>query len=273
MIQLVLLRNLPTRTFALLLVIVCVGTALLGIGVAAHAATGELTPTRITSKDLPAGTGSMSAAQCAACHVTEPVLSHPVGIKPSMHTPVALPLENGQMTCTTCHLDSIAQHAAKNGPLLRANAGAAFCAQCHADTALSAAAQHPLATTRAHGTWLKGGPATTPTLSATESVKSCLACHDGTIASDAFGRLNWNRALADPSSINGSNHPVAIPFPQHTAPHSELKLRPPSMLDHRVTLVGGQVACISCHSLYSSQPKLLVMRNDGSALCLSCHAN
>jgi predicted CXXCH cytochrome family protein len=274
MIQFVGLKNLPRHVGFAAVVLACIHAVLLGIGVAAGAATSELTPTRYPARAMPAGNGAMTAAQCAACHVTEPVLSHPVGTK-ATHVADGFPLENGQITCTTCHLDSVAQHAARNGAMLRGTArGAAFCAACHTDSTMSLQSQHPLAIARAHGGWQSGGPApAAASTAAADSVKSCLACHDGTIASDAFGRMNWNLARTNPAAINGSNHPVAMAYPKDGFARPDVRLRPAATLDHRVRLIGDQVACTSCHSLYSAQPKLLVMRNDGSALCFSCHAN
>jgi predicted CXXCH cytochrome family protein len=42
-------------------------------------------------------------------------------------------------------------------------------------------------------------------------------------------------------------------------------------LDQRIRLFDKAVGCGSCHSVYSKNAQLLVMSNDKSRLCLSCH--
>ena len=37
-------------------------------------------------------------------------MSHPINKIPSMSLPAALPLENGRLSCTTCHLNSFDTH-------------------------------------------------------------------------------------------------------------------------------------------------------------------
>jgi len=46
---------------------------------------------------------------------------------------------------------------------------------------------------------------------------------------------------------------------------------PRELLDDRIRLPGGEVSCRSCHSLYSPHEGHLVIPNDRSRLCLSCH--
>jgi hypothetical protein len=215
----------------------------------------------------------ITAAQCAACHVPEKVLSHPVGMQPSMPVPAALPLVNGTVACTTCHLDSFTAHAAATAdhPLLRGDAspGASFCNQCHTAADLTAHGQHPRAMAQAHFGWLKSGFPGTPTqakLLAGDGVYTCLSCHDGTIASDQYGGLGGSS-----SGKTRTSHAVAVNYQAAQTHGTTANLLPATMVDHRVLLPNGQVTCLSCHSLFSREAGLLVVRNDHSLLCSSCH--
>lgn len=96
--------------------------------------------------------------------------------------------------------------------------------------------------------------------------RECMSCHDGTVASDA-GR---HAASAAPDFETLREHPVGVEY-RPGRPASDTRLKPTERLDPRVRLFDGQVGCGSCHSIYSSQRKLLVKNNIRSELCLSCH--
>lgn len=89
----------------------------------------------------------------------------------------------------------------------------------------------------------------------------CIACHDGTVA----------KAV--------SSCTVKCDF---RSPHAILKEYPPrgreaqfvplqTLAGKGIRLVNGQVTCVSCHDLRNQASRHLVVPNDGSALCLSCH--
>jgi predicted CXXCH cytochrome family protein len=198
----------------------------------------------------PAHAAAPSGDGCTACHAAEPGLGHPVNVAPSMVVPAGLPLATGRVTCLTCH-DPAALD--RGGAALRSPpAAAGLCAACH----------DPLGTGRdqMHAT---SGRAHDGSDSA-----ACLACHDGSVAADVGYRLgppagppSWDRLA--------TRHPIGVPqrprYPGDT-------LRSPASLDRRIRLFDGKVECGSCHSVYAGTPGLLVMPNDGSRLCLACHA-
>ena len=216
--------------------------------------------------DMMAGmSGQMTGAQCMRCHEMEEGFSHPSNVVPSMTVPDSMPLENNQVTCITCHLNTTTDHAAmrtsgaKTSLLRPAKAfdTGSFCFNCHTDASLSRKSMHPLGTERAHLMW-RGGK-TTDTLGLNDGSRSCMSCHDGTVAQDA----------------TRNNHPVAVPY--RSAPmvggvkSREMSFRAPSNLNYRIRIFNGQVGCESCHSPYASNAKLLVMSNESSKLCMSCH--
>jgi predicted CXXCH cytochrome family protein len=230
----------------------------------------------------PAG-ATMTSAQCAGCHVVDPAMSHPTAKIPSMTVPAALPLDRSRMSCTTCHLDSFEEHGhtAENPALLR-NPGPQFCTQCHSSAEPTRQAQHPFALGKAHLVYpaIPGFRSKPKTVDDPDhdGVRSCLSCHDGTLASDAY--LNVLNAptffvstanVTAPRAIAGKDHPVGMTYPS-VARTGDRALRPAPALDSRIRLTNNQVTCNSCHSLYTSERNLLSMSNRESALCTSCHS-
>lgn len=71
-------------------------------------------------------------------------------------------------------------------------------------------------------------------------------------------------------SMTSGSHPVDIPY-RLTNHFADGPLTPRFSLDTRVRLFDSNITCASCHSPYATQPALLVMSNQGSRLCLSCH--
>ena len=213
----------------------------------------------------------ITSAQCAACHQTVAGLTHPVQVRPTMTVPATLPLEGGQVTCTTCHQDTYGAHAQAGGPLLRLSAtGQSFCIQCHTQTSITRQARHPAATSQAHLLWPKDAAARAPASSPPpdDGLTTCLACHDGVIAPDAFASLA--AATTSRTGAGRPGHPVGVAYPGATLRAGDAVFK--ARIDDRVRLTAGQVTCNACHSLYSAEPGLLVMRNDHSMLCTSCHA-
>ena len=247
-----------------LLVILPVLLAQRPVSVQANAELSESTPNNLT------GALVMSSAQCLQCHAVDPIFSHPVRVTPSMQVPDSMPLENKQIACTTCHLDSVSDHAAMRSaknktPLLRLPAQT-LCITCHTEEKLTAHGMHPRATERAHLKWPGQRLATTSTNNREDGSRTCLECHDGTVAS----------AVENPSSSGGMGdslgaHPYSIAYQKTGKSAHDLTLKPISNLDLRIRLFNGQVGCQSCHSPYSSLPKHLVISTASSKLCISCH--
>ncbi|MCA9285954.1 MAG: hypothetical protein KDA22_12095, partial [Phycisphaerales bacterium] len=103
-----------------------------------------------------------------------------------------------------------------------------------------------------------------------ESV-SCVGCHDGSVAFDAtFGLPTGQHARVAAQSM-GNSHPIGVPYRTPDDWPSGAGLRSRFELDRRLRLFDDRLGCGTCHSVYSSRERLLVMSNDRSAMCLSCH--
>ncbi|WP_428938347.1 cytochrome c3 family protein [Fontivita pretiosa] len=230
------------------------------------------------------GSGPWTDNRCGSCHQIDPLLSHPIDVTPSMPIPSHLPLENGRMTCATCHDNSSAQaHAAarkSHTPLLRgaalqvpAGMGApAFCIQCHDPGQQTRQAQHGSSLGRAHLAWpARGGPddkLVAPTADAYRQTydpqtQLCLSCHDGILSSDI---ALWG-GRREHGELTGE-HPIGVSLATAAL---DMPLRSPAALDPRIRLFDQRVGCTTCHSPFSSEKGLLVMSNHRSRLCLSCH--
>ncbi|QQR75578.1 MAG: cytochrome c3 family protein [Holophagales bacterium] len=109
--------------------------------------------------------------------------------------------------------------------------------------------------------------------------KLCLSCHDGTIAlgtvvNPAAGIAMSGGGVIPPASASmfgldlSGHHPVS--FPYHTAlPNANLVSPPPPVLSYGAA---DEIHCITCHDPHDDQfGKFLVMDNQASALCLTCH--
>ena len=103
----------------------------------------------------------------------------------------------------------------------------------------------------------------------------CLGCHDGSTARDTFGDETGGLSMPARSRIGssgrmGNDHPVGVRYPTGAR-----KYQPLSRVEQgeRIRLFDGKVECSSCHDPHNSydQPYLLVMPNDESQLCTSCH--
>lgn len=208
----------------------------------------------------------MTSAQCLQCHVPDANFSHPSQVVPQMTVPASMPLEGGKVTCITCHDNTMAGHASnrravKPGPLLRTteNATGAFCNECHTDSrTISRASMHPGAVSRAHERFTLGGHA----LVGQDDSRNCLSCHDGSIATDVSGKSMTG-------ARNVASHGTGTSYPG--GGNAALGLKPRPRLEAALRLPADRVACITCHSMYSHEKKLVVKSNANSALCLSCH--
>lgn len=215
-----------------------------------------------------------TSAECLSCHrVEQPTFSHPQDVRPSFAIADEFPLENGRITCTTCHLDDADSHAnsrtIKDSLLrsgraggLRSPGGSDFCAQCHGGTASRPRDLHAMALGRAHLSWQnrREGATTFTALgdreTGGESSRQCLECHDGTMGNSL-----------------GNSHPVNVRYEESAMSRRSERSRliPVADLDPRIRLFNGRVECGSCHNPYSRLPKMLTMVNDHSSLCVSCH--
>lgn len=212
-----------------------------------------------------APSGSQS---CQRCHLLDVAFNHPTNVRPTMAVPAHLPLDQGRVTCTTCHTQT--QHTGRGvGPMLRPMVAVeSFCAQCHQSSAAGRSNVHASNTERAH-LRPKSSDSTrsrAPARLDDESL-SCMSCHDGATAVDVGSHSGMSGAPA----IGPREHPIGVAYPTSAIGDGEHRLVAPQRLDERIRLFDQAIGCGSCHSIYSGQDNLLVMSNQRSRLCLSCH--
>jgi predicted CXXCH cytochrome family protein len=192
-------------------------------------------------------------------------LSHPVDVVPSMRVPAHLPLEDGAVTCATCH-DA---HSA-DGTTLRGSGD--LCAECHSGRWGSGYGDmHALALRRAHPGSHDAPPAGSVNWKTGPDPESgtCLGCHDGAVASRGEVQMIGDRpGPFTAARLIGGRHSIGVrQAPRGTGD----TLVPADRLDPAIRLFDGRVGCGSCHSLYADNEALLVMENHASRLCLECH--
>ncbi|MCG3125017.1 MAG: hypothetical protein GIKADHBN_03533 [Phycisphaerales bacterium] len=117
----------------------------------------------------------------------------------------------------------------------------------------------------------------------TGTSKMCLSCHDGTIALGSVVSRDMPIQMAGGittmpagSSLLGTDlsddHPISFRYDSGLAAKDN-KLRQPSSLPHQILLDrNAELQCTSCHDAHNNvNGNFLVMNNDQSQLCLSCH--
>lgn len=202
------------------------------------------------------------AASCVSCHEFNNVLTHPTGVLASIGSGSSLPLVNGTIGCVTCH-DAPADHSSKAQPVgvRPGSTGRGLCAECHESGSGHASAGVFRAHLRADATALKGSRGIDA-----EST-SCLSCHDGATASEGSVRSGEMHAIDSAGA-----HPVGAGTTLASSGQTDhVRLVNEASLDRRIRLFDKAVGCGSCHSVYSRNSQFLVMSNDKSHLCLSCH--
>lgn len=251
--------------------------------VAAFVAAGTIRPASGASDGGVRGWESPAAARgghpatapgqdCTSCHTMDTPSSHPVGVVPSMPIPAGLPLLGGVMTCTTCHTEPGSADPGVTSSMLRSGElPGGLCVQCHTPGGSPGGRGfHGDAMIKAHAApWQGAGERARPTSGRVDAEsRTCLSCHDGGVAGGASYHSEPLRRMA---AQGVGEHPVGIVYNDRRPSNPETKLRPASSLPHAVRLVDGTVSCVTCHSVYSREPKLLTKSNRGSELCLSCH--
>ncbi len=215
------------------------------------------------------------------------VANHPVFVRPSaaVSIPKDWPLDRlGAITCKTCHLSlapgmngngfassgSVDVEAGLRGAVEGASNSRGFCANCHlADGPRTAAGMHWMAVGRAHVTRDSDDVSAGDGFLDAES-RQCLGCHDGVGAMETAyqtARENMRTFVGD----QGRNHPIGRAYVRGANRAKGISLVSPSMLPDTVRLPGGNLGCVSCHNLYSTEPKRLSVPIEGSALCMTCH--
>ncbi len=113
--------------------------------------------------------------------------------------------------------------------------------------------------------------------------KLCLSCHDGTVALDNFGVTTTGTNFITGAGLIGTDlnndHPVSFTYDANLA-NLDGELYDPTITNSGLggtinadMLFGGKLQCASCHDVHNSTgiDKLLLISNDASALCLTCH--
>jgi hypothetical protein len=93
----------------------------------------------------------------------------------------------------------------------------------------------------------------------------CVACHDGTIAA------SWV-PLPLPGTAGDGEHPVEVDYERARIARRDAHLRPASELPASLPLVGGKVACTTCHAADSKERGHVAVTLARSAMCFACHA-
>ncbi len=216
-----------------------------------HLARGEITTSN--ARTLVAG----QEVLCKSCHPNAVTASHPTGIRPVMDIPAHLPLEwKGEMTCRTCH----EFHGDQPGLQRVSDRGRPMCMSCHQEEFF--------ARMKDGGMSIMVSGHLDPRMPLIGEMDTfslqCMSCHE-TLGDDLGIRMSGN--VIRHSSDRG-NHPVGMPY-QRSIGYGGYRAM--AMLPKEIVLPNGKVSCISCHDGYSEQHGGLVMENEGSRLCYSCH--
>lgn len=105
----------------------------------------------------------------------------------------------------------------------------------------------------------------------TKDSKTCLQCHDGTIAREIpfndheTSRILELQGIQNYPQMTGKNHPLNVAYPV-----SDSNFVNKEKLDQRLILTDGKVTCGTCHSGSHGDYRLSIP-NNGSRLCLACH--
>jgi len=113
--------------------------------------------------------------------------------------------------------------------------------------------------------------------------KLCLSCHDGVTALDTFGGQAGSPFVSGRARLGidlRATHPIGIVYDAALAradgglfdPDSR-RLATGGTITRGMLFGTGNLECASCHDVHNryGNPKLLRIRNDGSALCRTCH--
>jgi len=114
--------------------------------------------------------------------------------------------------------------------------------------------------------------------------KSCLSCHDGTVAYDSFGGKTGSQIMHEHATIGtdlSNDHPISFTYDSTLATADGGLINPSSGLSglgntiQKDMLFNDKVECSSCHDVHDTNPisddgKMLLKPQD--TLCLTCHA-
>lgn len=98
----------------------------------------------------------------------------------------------------------------------------------------------------------------------------CILCHDGMNAPHYEAKFVGTREqrFIDIATIVGS-HPIGMNYGEYADSRQEFKGWGNTNPD--MSFVAGKIGCLTCHNPLNPQRFHLVMSNDKSNMCLSCH--
>jgi len=198
---------------------------------------------------------------CRNCHDLPKINSHPSDIASEMAVPPGFWLDDsGRLNCATCHDPH--PGLGEDAPfMLRGTArDIEFCRLCHPVSASDEGM--PLA-----AVFVAHGRSYTLPVSGSELDKisaDCLSCHEGSGGPHVDYCL-----LLENMERNCTGHIIGADYAERAARNRGL--RSLEGLSGNISLYEGKVGCASCHSIYSTEERKLVMNNSGSALCKECH--
>jgi predicted CXXCH cytochrome family protein len=99
--------------------------------------------------------------------------------------------------------------------------------------------------------------------------KECISCHDGVLAKEAKHRISsgYQQRTMSIETIRGA-HPVGMDYDQY---RWNKQYVPATTFPAAMVLMDGKVTCVTCHNLLGENTNYLVVDNDKSGLCFTCH--
>ncbi len=211
----------------------------------------------------PAQASKLLASQellCVKCHERAVEVSHPSGFAPRRSLPAEYPLDwKGDMTCSTCHI----VHGGDAGLLRGKKRAKDFCLACHEQTFFSGMKDAGTSLVRSGHLDVGRG-----TIDIDRHSLHCLGCHAGSDSGGGGVSVGRNGILRHTSG--SAPHPIGRSYRDASSKggyHPEQQLA-----QKKIMLSDGKISCVSCHEAYKKEHGKLVMSNERSALCLSCHA-
>jgi len=210
---------------------------------------------------------------CARCHGDlVRGYSHPVEIRPrKTRVPEDLPLSwSGRVTCVTCHDihgSPTTAFGERSYLLRRPVRGRYFCTSCHGGDPLREIAEnesHASSMGLAHANRFQASDDAEDWSDMDDLSRQCMSCHDGIsgTAVQAYVKSGiWDHESA-------TDHPIGVDYKEARMRDKTLK---PLPADSPLRLFNGRLGCGTCHDPYSRIPMQLVMSNERSRMCLSCH--
>lgn len=181
-------------------------------------------------------------ATCRSCHPTADM--HPVGMAPN-HVPVpnGWPLEDGKVTCATCHAEPAhatvaggAAYAELQAPWHRGGPYASvtrFCYACHESAGYERTNPHK------------------PGTPGDSRDASCSACHTGAPAPGASLAASRLRAGSD-KVCTGTCHDAAVHAGNAEHMGVEVDAGVAATLPGTMPLLDGKIACFTCHEVHAT---------------------